>query len=58
MKTQEMPVSGVSVITGHAELVFDNQLTAQTSTNIDIFFLITLLLLMLSFRDVYFWKDN
>ena len=33
-----MPVSGVSVITGHAELVFDNQLTAQTSTNIDIFF--------------------
>ena len=38
VKTQEMPVAGVWVITGHAKLVFENQLTAQTSTNKNIFF--------------------
>ena len=37
VKTQEMPVAGVWVITGHAKLVFENQLTAQTSTNKNIF---------------------
>ncbi len=39
VKTQEMPVAGVWVITGHAKLVFENQLTAQTTTNKNIFFL-------------------
>ena len=58
VKTQEMPVAVVWVITGHAKLVFENQLIAQTTTNKNIFFLITLLLLMLSFPDVYFWKVN
>ena len=58
VKTQDMPVAVVWVITGHAKLVFENQLTAQTTTNKNIFFLITLLLLMLSFQDVYFWKVN
>ena len=33
VKTRDMPVAGVWVITGHAKLVFKNQLTAQTSTN-------------------------
>ena len=37
VKTQEMPVAGVWVITGHAKLVFENQLTAQTTTNKNIF---------------------
>ena len=37
VKTQEMPVAGVWVITGHAKLVFENQLTAETSTNKNIF---------------------
>ena len=39
VKTEEMPVAGVWVITGHAKLVFENQLTAQTPTNKNIFFL-------------------
>ena len=38
VKTQEMPVAVVWVITGHAKLVFENQLTAQTTTNKNIFF--------------------
>ena len=37
VKTQEMPVAVVWVITGHAKLVFENQLTAQTTTNKNIF---------------------
>ena len=38
VKTQDMPVAVVWVITGHAKLVFENQLTAQTTTNKNIFF--------------------